>query len=176
MAKYKFEKYILKWDETKWNVATSKTNPTTGYKINFDGTLTEIAGIHGYEVGDIRIATAVKSTYESDKNVPIYYVRDKVSDGILQSNALGSGYGKSQLLTFIQKGDLIDTIVADESEYPVDGIQDGYWYVRGEKAFPSLRLNNLTIGGAKIKDSTGQMRAVANVYFKDSSGTVRNLK
>lgn len=74
------------------------------------------------------------------------------------------------------KDTLVEHIVANESEYPVNGIQGDYWYVRGEKVFPSLKLNGQTIGGAKIKDNTGQVRAVGNVYFKDSNGLVRNLK
>lgn len=74
-------------------------------------------------------------------------------------------------------GSVIETIAADAGEYPLNGIQGNYWYVRGERAFPSLKIQGIgNISGAKLKDSTGQIRNVGNVYFKDGTRTVRNLK
>lgn len=82
----------------------------------------------------------------------------------------------SQFEDILGKDEFIEYVIGEENEFPENGAQGEFWYVRGKKLFPSLKINGQTIGGAKIKDNTGQVRVVGNVYFKDSAGVVRNLK
>jgi len=50
------------------------------------------------------------------------------------------------------KGAYITSVVAEDGTYPANGIQDGYWWVKGALAFPSLGLR---IGGARKTTENG---------------------
>lgn len=178
MAKYYFEKWSLKTAEIDVRAYESGTDEhlmtaPSSYKKGQPNLNTRQYDFVGSQI--LRNATNPKlffyppilSRYEGDTSeyaVLISYVSAYRVEGTIKK------------LDRI-KDTLVENIVADESEYPLDGIQDDYWYVRGEKAFPSLKIQGIgNISGAKLKDSTGQIRNVGNVYFKDSNGLVRNLK
>ncbi|WP_425539453.1 hypothetical protein [Microaceticoccus formicicus] len=175
MAKYWYEKWSIKTNEVTHNTVTNEE--VQGYITYFK-----------FQTGTNGLKYTTNGTHDMllQNRVFLYPL---VAHNAAATNSdykivISSKAGNVPNLTFggtvyrleYVKNALIETIVADESEYPANGIQGDYWYIRGEKAFPSLKINGQTICGAKIKDSTGQVRTVRNVYYKDSSGIVRNLK
>lgn len=170
MAKYWYEVHEIAYDEVMESAGISV--PVTGTKWMRTNGIDHNTGF--YKNGNIDVWVMVKNVsykypFTSDSE-PLASKRFEVLS-LSQNNAIGNLY---KIIT--QKGEFINLIKAEEDEYPGNGQSGNYWYVRGKKAFPSLKINGQTIGGAKIKDSTGQVRAVGNVYFKDSTGTVGNLK
>lgn len=65
------------------------------------------------------------------------------------------------------KGNLIETITADENAYPQNGIKDGKWYVRKEIIEEPKKL--------VIKNSDGKLVSIASIYFKDSNSNISNI-
>ena len=64
------------------------------------------------------------------------------------------------------KGNLIETITAEENEYPSNGIKDGKWYVRKE----IVQEHKLC-----IKDYDGKSINIASIYFKDNNSNISNI-
>ena len=65
------------------------------------------------------------------------------------------------------KGNLIETITADENEYPSNGIKDGKWYVRKEIIGEPKKL--------VIKDTDGTLINIASIYFKDNNSNITSI-
>ena len=63
-------------------------------------------------------------------------------------------------------GNLIESIVADENEYPTNGIKDGKWYVRKE----IIQEHKIS-----LKDSEGELINISSIYFKDSNSNISNI-
>ena len=173
MAKYWYEKWSIKWDDTGFRFSGSGSY---GGKVDIATMVASEAS--SVVVGDVALSSLDIDSFNSGNNVPLRYVTSVSGDmSGSHKTKFGSDANKSWLTNQRIKNARQADVTLEEGSVPDDGIHtDGYWYVKVKKAFPSLRLNDLTIGGAKIKDSTGQVRAVGNVYFKDSTGTVGNLK
>ncbi len=45
-----------------------------------------------------------------------------------------------------------------------------------KKLFPTISINGQNIGGLKLKDSSGVIKEVSNIVYKDNSGNIKNLK
>lgn len=73
-------------------------------------------------------------------------------------------------------GNFIETIVAEENAYPINGIKDGKWYIRREKiAEIKAKFNNETLTKAYYKDSQNVVRKLSKAYFKDVDGNIKRL-
>lgn len=64
------------------------------------------------------------------------------------------------------KGSLIETIVAEENEYPTNGIKNGKWYVRKE----IIQEHKIS-----LKDSEGELINISSIYFKDNKSNILNI-
>lgn len=178
MAKYWFEKWSLDWDfPINYFTGSAMVRNSKGLQIiNFDGSVRISESADDFNVGDIFASNVMDfEKYKISGGSSYIYKYIGIFNTINQLQYKQHQLTWLEIQSFIKKVNL-ENIIADEDEYPENGIQGDYWYIRGEKAFPELKINGQSIGGAKIKDSVGQMRNVGNVYFKDSSGTVRNLK
>lgn len=63
-------------------------------------------------------------------------------------------------------GNLIETITAEENEYPSNGIRDGKWYVRKE----IIQERKIS-----VKDSSGKLINITSIYFKDSNSNITSI-
>lgn len=66
----------------------------------------------------------------------------------------------------IKVKNFIKTIVAEENEYPKDGIKDGKWYVRKE----IIQEHKIS-----LKDSEGELINISSIYFKDNKSNILNI-
>ena len=175
MAKFYFEKWSLKTVEVNVRAYDSKTDEHVFYRNTPFAKAIPNHETLMYDAGELEKPTQVTAPkcflYPPQTSGGTHTELSMWVNTVTTSSVTGTIKKLDRT-----KDTLVENIVADENEFPANGIQGDYWYVRGEKAFPSLKLNGQTIGGAKIKDSVGQMRNVGNVYFKDSAGVVRNLK
>ena len=73
---------------------------------------------------------------------------------------------KVKVLNNQSKGNLIESITAEENEYPLNGIKDGKWYVRKE----IIQEHKIS-----LKDSEGKLINIASIYFKDSNSNISNI-
>lgn len=172
MAKYFFEKREIAWDIDKFNTLPN--------------------GILGTDTRWVSISVLTGNASNQETSPKTNEIGTRLGGSALnvrdvlkweRTNHLGRHEGK--LLENISKvdllnnyrtsGNLIENIVAEETEYPEDGIQGNYWYVRGEKAFPSLKVNGLNVASAKIKLASGDLE-VGNIYYKDLDNVIRDLK
>lgn len=80
-----------------------------------------------------------------------------------------------------KKKDSVKTIIADETEYPLDGAKGDYWYVRGDKlnglniVFTNSDGNKSCVKNIYYKDENGEIIKVKNVYYIDENGKNKNL-
>lgn len=104
----------------------------------------------------------------------------KITDSLFSGGG-SRGYGwieliKVRVLSKQTKGNFIESIVAEENEYPTNGIKDGKWYIRKEKvAEIKAKFNNETLTKAYYKDSQNVVRKISKAYFKDVNGNIRRL-
>lgn len=72
-------------------------------------------------------------------------------------------YNNITIYNHIDKVDLIETIVAEEGVYPINGVYNNYWYVRGQLVFPEL-----------IMKIDGQLKTSENGWVK-VDGALREI-
>lgn len=180
MAKYKFEKYSLKWNREKWTAQELHQPFTSIRKVNFDGSL-EVAEVRFLTPGDVVIPEGGVSNFNFGIGINIYYFTKRTPFPDDKPYYVAVNRRKNQLPELITHDALIETIVAEEGTYPDNGIQDGFWYVRGDRIFPKLKFKAadgqiLSIGGAVYKDSSGVIRNISKVFYKDANGIVKAIK
>lgn len=134
MAKWIYEKWTVKWDDSALGGAAfkpnSKINPTT-----FVMSLS-----NDFFTGDLgaNVASAVRTGWNSGERA--------VGSFILStpSGYMFSGYPDSYIHEMEQyrvKDTFIETLTAEENTHPDDGIHtDGYWYVKIKPVFPTMRI------------------------------------
>lgn len=69
------------------------------------------------------------------------------------------------------KDSLLDKFIAEEGIYPINGVKNGYWYVRGQKIVPELKDGSksmkietvIKIGGG-IRDVTPKIKLNGRLY------------
>lgn len=174
MGKYKYEVYEVASKYVTENSGTSKEmqmsppyqGKVTVYKFDEDyGTFSEIQvssdAVYGYYYKIDYSYYQFKSSIRYYGGSRQYYAAELVEVTI-----------KNKLVV----GDLIETIVAEENEYPEDGIKDGKWYIRREKiAEIKAKFNNETLTKAYYKDSQNVVRKLSKAYFKDINGNIKRL-
>lgn len=172
MAKYHYEKWSLKTAEIDVRAYDSTADEhemqaNLSYKKGHPNLNTRQYDLAGSQV--LRNATNPKLFFYPP-------IGNKDAGDTSEYAVLISSATFSKVLGTIQKLDrtkdtLVENIVADESEYPANGIQGDYWYVRGEKAFPTLTLNGRVLGNLKING-----RNIGDIYYRDGQGNRRNFK
>lgn len=165
MAKYKYEVYKIGRDyyvDTIYGTKKTEyfkkyTRQVSVYKFNSS------TGSFSY-YGGVNVEYSKGYYYELNGS---YY---KITDSLFSGGG-SRGYGwleliKVMVLSNQTKGNLIETITADENAYPSDGIKDGKWYVRKEK----IQEHKLS-----IKDSDGKLINIASICFKDNNSNIINI-
>ena len=162
MAKYYFEKREIVWDINKFNTLSYGTTGTDTRWVTISP-LTGDASVQATspklnEVGTVLGGSAkdIRDVLKWEKTNHLGRFEGRLLPKVSKTDLL-SGYRTS--------GELIETIVADENEFPTNGIQGDYWYIRGEKAFPNIKIKGVgTVESMKIKTPSG-IREVENVYI-----------
>lgn len=134
MAKWVYEKWTVKWDDSTLEGATqepnSKIDPTTFVMSSANDFFTGDLGVYvsntarsGWNSGSLELGNFILST---------------------PSGYMYAGYPNSynhEMWQYRVKDTLIETLTAEEGTYPDDGIHtDGYWYVKIKLAFPTMRI------------------------------------
>lgn len=162
MAKYYYEIWTGKWKAWVASMDTVK-NTTTAQILYFDFTIKEYKQWSEVPIGEV---VEVKT---SNAGIQIGY--KSRTTGLVSFDPETTPFDK-----LYEKVSLVDTFIADESEYPEKTVYDkDKLLFRGKKAFPSLKINGLNVGGAKIKLASGDLN-INNIYYKDNSGVIKNLK
>lgn len=167
MVKYHFEKWDYNWNKGILTAQSLYDASSYAYVIQKNGELADRAYFADVKVGDFHPSDPDR--YNGGGWV---YLFEKTSATKMRRYTQRT---KAHILKAVAKTTLIETIIADETEFPANGIQGDYWYVRGDKAFPSLKINGLNVGGAKIKLASGDLE-VGNIYYKDLNNVIREIK
>lgn len=158
MAKYHYEKWTIKWKDPI--TSTMHVSKSSSRVVWFD--FTEKHYTVQAQAGDV-----VKAIY-NNTHIYVYVVE------VLSTNLRVRFRNMSDLpiLDRFEKLELIETIIADETEYPEASVVEGvYLLIRGEKAFPTLTLNGRVLGKLKING-----RNLGDIYYRDGQGNRRNFK
>ena len=76
-----------------------------------------------------------KEILESDEE----YYTDIDFMQTVTNNTSTSAYRINKVVS-CDRGDFVDTVIAEDGTYPDDGIQGDYWYVRTKRAFPEIKI------------------------------------
>lgn len=171
MGKWIYEKWdwAVDWDAVFEGTVERREVPIRVYKLDQKGEPDQSAVVNEstLAVGDISIESSGLSKYLNGESVALswflkyeyyayaYFVFTKVK----------SVAGKTEVLTHAKKTTLIETIKAEEGEYPDDGISGDYWYVKVKRAFPTMYF----------KDHQGILRTVTGAFYKDMNGVVKEI-
>lgn len=174
MAKYKYNVYeVADYYSTKTISGTERTEIFSEYtKQIVVSKFYSVDGTFGY----IRVDVANSKGYYYTIGNDDY----QILEGVFSPGG-SRGYGhlkliKIQITKGKTRGNLIESIVAEENTYPTNGIKDGKWYVRKEKiAEIKAKFNNETLTKAYYKDSQNVVRKLSKAYFKDSNGNIKRL-
>lgn len=84
-------------------------------------------------------------------------------------NPDGFWWVRGSSATSYGRGDFIETIIAEQGEFPANGFADGYWYVLGKRAFPELKIRQ----DGQLKTSAdgwvridGQLRQIQQMWAR----------
>lgn len=80
----------------------------------------------------------------------------------------------SQFENILAKDEFIGWVVGEENEFPENGAQGQFWYVRDKRVFPRIVINGRVVTGMYINTDQGK-RWVSDLYINDSQGRRRNL-
>lgn len=80
----------------------------------------------------------------------------------------------SQFENILGKDEFIEYVIGEENEFPENGAQGKFWYVRDKRVFPRLVIKGRVATGMYINTDQGK-RWVSNLYINDSQGRRRNL-
>lgn len=130
MARYHYEKWSLKATEVfvrEWTSARDgdpmKGSSSMGYEVS------KIEGIEYVSSGTSTRKAKSKSYIYPDNKITRSNQKVYVTSATTYVGHTGQVYELQW-----GKGWLVEHIVADESEYPLDGVQGDYWYIRTEEA------------------------------------------
>lgn len=165
MAKYKYDVYeIADYYSTKTISGTERTERFSKY--------TRQVSVYKF------YSSSGNFSYYGNVNVEnsegYYYVLNndyyKITEGFFSGGG-SQGYGylkliKIQITKAKTRGDLIESIVAEENTYPTNGIKDGKWYIRRE----IIQERKIS-----VKDSGGKLINIASIYFKDSNSNINDI-
>lgn len=175
MAKYKYDVYeIADYYSTKTISGTERTERFGKYtrQVSVYKFYSSTGNFSYY--GNVNVENSEGYYYVLNND---YY---KITEGFFSGGG-SQGYGylkliKVQITKGKTRGDLIESIVAEENAYPLDGIKDGKWYVRKEKVVEiKAKFNNETLTKAYYKDSQNVVSKLSKAYFKDINGNIKKL-
>lgn len=179
MSKYRFEKYSLSWDTNKLKENNRDITRQTISKSYWITPSMETVYFYDFyaPLNTPCIANfSDKTKFEKGESVSLRIYTKKNGDYTRSYDFFYMSGSKSTLSKYLGKGTKIEDIIGQANEYPTNGAKDGYWYIRKEKLFPTISINGQNVGGLKLKDSTGAIKEVSNIVYKDSAGNIRNLK
>lgn len=187
MAKYYYYKYKCAWD---WNKITNifVYDGSRGvniheifpynYGINYNATV--IDPIQFPEQSGKVYLGAVSGdydTYQQGGYVDVWASKDRYLYGKTLSKP------ELEYYNLVTTGDFIEIVVLEEGT--VDENKPNtkntetygyYWYVKGDKAIPTIKFNGQLVGAIKYKDSVGNVKNVSIAKYKDSTGVIKNIK
>lgn len=165
MAKYKYDVYeIADYYSTKTISGTERTEIFRKYtrQVSVYKFYSSTGNFSYY--GNVNVENSEGYYYVLNND---YY---KITEGFFSAGgSQGHGYLKLikiQITKGKTRGDLIESIVAEENEYPEDGIKDGKWYVRKE----IIQEHKIS-----LKDSEGELINISSIYFKDNKSNILNI-
>ena len=86
-----------------------------------------------------------------------------------QVNPDGFWYERGASQTTYAKGTYVDTIKAEQSTFPANGKSGNYWYVKGKRAFPELKIRQ----AGQLKSSAdgwvrvnGQLKQIQQIWVR----------
>lgn len=174
MAKYEYDVYEI---ADKYKTYTITGTERTEYFKKYTKQL-QVLDFYPW-TGDFRSLTvdvAKSRGYYYEIDGEYYQIYDSLFS---EGGSRGYGYIKLKKIEIRKKqvsGKFIESIVADENEYPTNGIKNGKWYIRGEKiAEIKAKFNNETLTKAYYKDSQNVIRKLSKAYFKDINGNIKRL-
>ena len=137
MAKWIYERWSLKWDDTGFGTTSSNGD----FYGKVDIVTMEASVANEVAVGDVTFPSVPAfNNFKSGGSVSLYYVTSL-------SSAMRGGYkrntnaNKEWLANQRIKNARQADVTAEDGTYPDDGIHtDGYWYVKIKKAFPVMRI------------------------------------
>lgn len=139
MAKWIYERWSLKWDDTGFTTGSGSGN----YVGKVDIVTMVASEASSVAVGDVALSTQSHiSNFNSGENTYLRYVTS-VSSGMSGNHEIKSGAGanKEWLANQRIKDARQADVILEEGTVPDDGIHtDGYWYVKVKKAFPTMRI------------------------------------
>lgn len=140
MAKWIYEKWSIKWDNTGF---TSGGGNTKGFRYKVDIATMVASEVSSMAVGDVMLISHIND-YNSGKDVSLHYMtaisnlRD-MQGGFRKKSGIGANkeWLANQRIKDARQAD----VILEEGTVPDDGIHtDGYWYVKVKKAFPEIEM------------------------------------
>lgn len=106
----------------------------------------------------------------------------RLHDIVIQNKGKDDAYWEESIYSYIYKsdsykGDYIETVIAENGEYPDDGVYNGYWYIKKGLAFPEFKikvngeLKTSKNGWVKIN---GQLKQIDKIWTK-INGVLREV-
>lgn len=139
MAKWIYERWSIKWDDTGF----TSGNRSGDFYGKVDIVTMVASKANEVAVGDVALPTASTiSTFNSGETVYLRYVTSVSSDmsGNFKLKS-GSGSNKEWLANQRIKDTRQADVILEEGTVPDNGIHtDGFWYVKVKKAFPAMRI------------------------------------
>lgn len=139
MAKWVYEKWSIKWDDTGFTTGTG--SGTVVGKVDIATMVASEAS--SVAVGDVALTSSSHiSNFNSELDTYLRYVTSVSSD--MKANyktKSGTGANKSWLANQRIKNARQADVILEDGTVPDDGIHtDGFWYVKVKKAFPTMRI------------------------------------
>lgn len=174
MAKYKYEVYEVSKD---YYTDTIYGTERTEY---FQRPIREVYVYRFYSsTGSFSYYGGVNVEYSRGYYYELKGSYYEITESFSGGGSRGNGWLKLikvRVMSNQTKGNLIETITADENAYPTSGIKDGKWYIRREKiAEIKAKFNNETLTKAYYKDSQNVIKKLSKAYFKDGNGNIIKL-
>lgn len=174
MAKYKYEVYEVSKD---YYTDTIYGTERTEY---FQRPIREVYVYRFYSsTGSFSYYGGVNVEYSRGYYYELKGSYYEITESFSGGGSRGNGWLKLikvRVMSNQTKGNLIETITADENAYPTNGTKDGKWYVRKEKiAEIKAKFNNETLTKAYYKDSQNVIKKLSKAYFKDGNGNIIKL-
>lgn len=175
MARYYYDKHQIKtrFVEGVWTDKTSSVERINELRMVYQSYT--MSPDHGFYL-DFPVAKMQEEYAGYYVGTQVYVTYFKSIQSITETHVI---YNAKQCLRVAQdvKGDLIETVTAEDGTYPENGIQNGFWYVKKERAFPDFKmkidseLKSSDNGWVKID---GQLKEIDKIWIK-ADGTLKEV-
>ena len=131
MARYYYEKYRLKYiaGDSEYTGDTYDMTLIVYPSYSFS----ESTGYSVVGVGETLVSYDIDTvSYRVSGNTLLMYVRKREGTQPYASRFTATAT--------IAKGNFIETVIAEDGEYPDNGIQGSFWYIKKGLAFPELKM------------------------------------